>query len=97
MRDPRKTSDFVRRFMQSGARGVIATECDVPDAFAAAFVRPFYDRVLAGERFGRALLATRRHFLDRYRNPVGLLYAAYMSLDTRLARSETETPGPEGG
>ncbi len=97
VRDPRKTSDFVRRFMQSGARGVIATECDVPDAFAAAFVRPFYDRVLAGERFGRALLATRRHFLDRYRNPVGLLYAAYMSLDTRLARSETEPPGPDGG
>jgi len=84
VRDPRKTSDLVREFMVRGGRGVLATECDVPDAFAAVFVQRVYDRVLEGETFGRALLAARRYFWERHHNPLGLLYAAYTRLETRI-------------
>jgi hypothetical protein len=84
IRDPLKTSDFVRRFLLSGAKGVLATECDVPDRFAAAFAREVYDRILGGAPVVEALLAARRHFFDRDGNPLGLLYSAYLPLETRL-------------
>ena len=88
VRDPRKTSDLVREFMSRGGRGVLATECDVPDAFASVFVQRVYDRVLEGETFGRALLAARRYFWERHHNPLGLLYAAYTRLETRIVTGE---------
>jgi hypothetical protein len=88
VRDPRKTSDFVRRFMLQSVRGVLATECDVPDLFASVFIQRVYDQVLQGETFGHALLAARRYFLDQCRNPLGLLYAAYTKLETRLVSDE---------
>ena len=56
----------------------------LPDAFAAVFVQRVYDRVLEGETFGRALLAARRYFWERHHNPLGLLYAAYTRLETRI-------------
>ncbi len=88
VRDPLKTSDFIRRFMASnGGRGVVATECDVPDLFASAFIREVYDRILAGEPVARALFTARRDFLTTRGNPLGLMYSAYLSLDTRCQRA----------
>lgn len=89
IRDPFKTSGFVRGFMLQGGRGVLATECDVPDKFASVFVQRLYDELLQGKTFGRALLETRRHFLKTYRNPLGLLYSAYMSLETKFLNKVT--------
>jgi hypothetical protein len=86
IRDPLKTASFVHRLMMQGARGVLATECDVPDEFASVFVQHVYDRVLQGETFGEALLKARLDFLEQHRNPLGLLYSAYTSLETKLVR-----------
>jgi CHAT domain-containing protein len=86
VRDPLKTSDFVRGFMLSGGRGVVATECDVPDLFASVFVQDVYDRLLGGVPVSTALLEARRAFLKTHGNPLGLLYSAYTSIDTRVQR-----------
>jgi hypothetical protein len=84
IRDPSKTSDFVREFMLSGGRGVVATECDVPDLFASVFIQHFYARLLEGEPFVRALLEARHYFLKTHNNPLGLLYSAYLPFEARL-------------
>ncbi len=95
VRDPLKTGDFVRQLMKCGGRGVLATECDVPDLFASAFVQRVYDRFLASEPLAAALLATRREFLLTRRNPLGLLYAAYFPLETRcVPRADGMEPRP---
>jgi CHAT domain len=91
VRDPLKTSDFVRRFLLSGGRGVLVTECDVPDDFAAAFVRRLYDRILTGEPLAAALLEVRACFLREHGNPLGLLYSAYLPLEARLNRRPPES------
>jgi CHAT domain-containing protein len=88
VRDPRRTWDFVREFMVRGGRGALATECDVPDEFAAVFIQRVYDEALKGETFGRALLGARKYFWERYGNPLGLLYAAYVRLETRIVPGE---------
>jgi CHAT domain-containing protein len=49
VRDPSKTSDFVRGFLLSAGWGVVATECDVPDLFASVFIEDVYARILKGE------------------------------------------------
>lgn len=92
VRDSRKTSDFVREFLKSGSRGVIATESDVPDYFAAEFTQQFYRHLLHGRTYGEALLATRHWCLHECNNPLGLLYASYLSLDARLLKHDFARP-----
>jgi hypothetical protein len=87
VRDPLKTSDFVRSFMESSGRGVVASECDVPDLVASAFIREVYQRFLAGAPVARALFEARRHFLAERGNPLGLMYSAYVPLETRFVRA----------
>ena len=85
VRDPRQTFTIIRSLLQRGARGVIATECKMPDVFAAAFIEEFYERFLAGEQLGDAMLAARRLFLENFGNPLGLFYVTYnANANTRL-------------
>jgi hypothetical protein len=84
--NPLYTSHFAAAFLKYGARGVVATECAVPDAFAADFAQQLYAHLLAGELLGESLLATRRYFLDKYQNPSGLLYSMYAPPSIRLAQ-----------
>ena len=73
-----------------GAGGVIATACAVPDQFAGAFADTFYKHLLSKPSpeariyIGEALLETRRYFLERYNNPLGLAYGLYATADQRL-------------
>lgn len=72
-----------------GALAVIATLCDVPDYFAYAFAKKFYEILLAAvarpdqpgsarnQYVAEALLATRRYFMETYHNPLGLAYVLY--------------------
>jgi hypothetical protein len=69
-----------------GALAVVATLCPVPDAFAFAFARKFYEYLFGegdapapGRRgyLAEALLATRRYFMEHYHNPLGLAYVLY--------------------
>jgi hypothetical protein len=84
-RDPRRTRNMVQALFRYGARGVVATECIVPDTFAAAFTRRFYPLLLDGQELGDALFGTRRSLLKApYHNPLGLLYALYAFPHTRF-------------
>jgi hypothetical protein len=61
----------------------------MPDVFAAPFAAEFYRRFFARSNggppgLGEALLATRRHFLENYNNPLGLAYTLYADGETRV-------------
>lgn len=84
--NPLYTSYFAKALLKYGARGVVATECAVPDSFAADFAQELYGHLLAGEPLGESLLATRRHFFKKYNNPAGLLYSMYAPPSIRLVQ-----------
>ncbi len=83
----RKTFNLPQKFIERGAEAVIATVCPVPDLFAAAFAKQFYTFFLK-ERMtiGQALRKTRRYFLEKHNNPLGLAYGLYSPAYYRLAR-----------
>lgn len=74
-----------------GALAVVATLCPVPDLFAHAFARKFYNTLFESlkkpeepvrERYlSEALLETRRYFMTKCRNPLGLAYVLYAVRD----------------
>lgn len=71
-----------------GAKAVIATICDVPDVFAFAFALKLYQNLFSPKqeniRLDEALLKTRRYFMDKFNNPMGLAYELYALDDTIL-------------
>jgi hypothetical protein len=73
------SSDFASMFLGRGALGVVATECEVPDNFAADFAEQLYNRLLNSRMpLGKSLWDTRKHFWNQeYPNPSGLLYSMY--------------------
>lgn len=83
---PLYTSSFAGKFIELGARGVVASEGEVPDDFAADFAEQLYNRLLDGEELGESLLAARRYFLENHNNPSGLLYAMYAPPSIRLSK-----------
>lgn len=74
--NPLYTSYFAVEFLKYGALGVVATECQVPDTFAAGFAEQLYLHLLIGKPLGESIRNTRRYFLERG-NPSGLLYSMY--------------------
>lgn len=81
---PRSVFNWARRFKDTGARGLLATEFRVPDDFAARFASRFYDHVLQGATVGEALLWARRECWRTLRNPLGLGYSLYSSPDIQI-------------
>lgn len=73
------------------AVAVVATLCPVPDLFAHAFARKFYETLFKSmtdpaapvrERYlAEALLETRRYFMQECGNPLGLAYILYAVKD----------------
>lgn len=74
-------------FIKHEAAAVIATACPVPDLFAAAFARVFYNKFLK-ERLtvGEALRKTRIYFWKEHHNPLGLAYGLYSPAHYRLVQ-----------
>ena len=85
-RNPVRTADFVAAFLRHGARGVIATECEISDDFAASFTEKLYLQLLTGRSLGESLLQVRRYFLECHDNPMALFYSMYASAFTRLQK-----------
>ncbi len=97
---------------RQGAKAVIVTICEIPDAFAYAFANKFYEILFAAvgdqeeegveeekgvERIrsqyvAEALLMTRRYFMEKYRNPLGLAYELYAVRDA-LVQNDFPSPG----
>ncbi len=75
---------FIPYFLSKGARGVVGTECKTPAVFATEWATRFFPRFLAGEPIGALFLALRREFMEKERNPLGLIYAVYCDADTRI-------------
>ncbi len=99
--DLRKTFNLPKVFIERGAAAIVATICPVPDLFAAAFAKVFYQFFLRGQEvtnpvtkeitfrsmtIGEALRATRWYFLERHNNPLGLAYGLYSPAYYRLAQ-----------
>ncbi|NJR18397.1 MAG: CHAT domain-containing protein [Calothrix sp. CSU_2_0] len=84
----RKTFNLPNKFIQYGAAAVIATACPMPDVFAAAFAKVFYEFFIGKKMLiGKALCETRRYFLEKYNNPLGLAYGLYSPHDYQIAQS----------
>jgi len=85
--DPLYVSNIAGKFIESGARGVIATECAVPDELAAEFTEQLYIRLLSGEELGASLITARWHLLKNGSSPpTGLMYALYAPPHFRLSK-----------
>lgn len=82
------TSNFAAAFLRYGARGVIATECAVPDNFASCFSQRLYADLLTGETLGDSILATRQYFWENHENPSGLLYSMYAHPSIQLVQGK---------
>ncbi|WP_392482752.1 hypothetical protein [Nostoc sp. C110] len=102
MDELRRTFNLPKVFIEHGAAAVIATACPVPDMFAAAFAKVFYEFFLRGQvvedeisgekvvkilTIGEALRATRWYFLTKYNNPLGLAYGVYSPATYRVRES----------
>lgn len=85
--NPLYTADFTTALLQRGARGVVATDCAVPDGLAAVFAQRLHDELMKGQRLGASLLAVRLDFLEELGNPFGLLYSMYAHPDVRIIRT----------
>lgn len=97
--DLSRTFNLPKAFIKRGAAAVIATACPVPDSFAAAFAKVFYQFFLQGQSsteeagytaagimtIGEALKATRHFFLEKFNNPLGLAYGLYSPSNYRIA------------
>lgn len=78
------TSFFAQQFYVCGARGVVATECVIPDAFASEFANQLYRYLLKGLPLGQALFESRWHFWNSVQKPTGLIYSMYAQPSVRL-------------
>jgi hypothetical protein len=74
---PLQTIDLARTFLRCAARGVLATECAIPDSLAADFAEALYRHLLQGRTLGESLMLARWELWKMYKNPSGLLYAMY--------------------
>jgi len=86
--NPTYFRSLARHFLSSGARALIATECEVPDSFAADFSKEIYRRFLRHKPLGECVFAARHHFQSKFKNPLGLLYSLYGPPNVRLERNE---------
>jgi hypothetical protein len=81
--DPRTAASFPDLFLTHRHAGFIGAETDVPDALAANFSKSFYRTLSRGETIGHALHRARWTLLERWCNPLGILWTAYIDPDYR--------------
>jgi hypothetical protein len=77
--------NFPSTFLDMGARGVIATEAPVWPAFAYDFGSSMMNTLKGSNQpVSQVLLQTRKDFLQKNHNPLGLLYTYYGGVDAAL-------------
>ncbi|MEV6173237.1 CHAT domain-containing protein [Streptomyces sp. NPDC051954] len=80
-----------RALIETGARGILGPQLEMPQAFAAEYALEFLTRYLPGtETAGAVAHAVARHFADHLRNPLGFGYALHCGMDARLERAAPE-------
>lgn len=83
--NPLYTSSWAEKLWERGARGVLATDFQVPDWFGASFSEMLYNYLLSGLWIGGTLINARRYFWKVHHNPLGLAYALYSSPSIQIA------------
>ncbi len=80
---------FVEVFLDKGASAIVGPQTEIPAVFAGQFASRFFEEFFGGGRrtVGEILYALRREFLDKYNNPLGLLYSLYRGADLYLSES----------
>ena len=88
----RLAASVSRELIEMGVRAVVAAGWAVKDDAAKEFAQKFYENMLGGETFGRALKTARNHTYENFRdsNTWGA-YQAYGDPDYRLDPSGTGT------
>ena len=99
---------FPKKWIKNrGALAVIATICPVPDYFAYEFAKKFYETLFQAltnpgdpakarnASIAEALLVTRRHFMEKYNNPLGLAYVLYAFPGTYVWADLAQVEGDE--
>jgi hypothetical protein len=81
---PTRNSSFPRFFLRNRNRAFIGTETNVPDTVAAAFSRQFYIELLRGCSVGQALYSAKWKLVERYNNPLGIVYMLYGDSDIKV-------------
>jgi hypothetical protein len=97
---------FPLKWMENqGALAVLVTLCPVPDYFAHKFASKFYEilskavsrpETRAGRRnryLAETLLLTRRYFMKKYNNPLGLAYVLYGMQEVHVEASQSPLGG----
>uniref|UniRef100_A0AAU1ZZZ9 CHAT domain-containing protein n=1 Tax=Streptomyces sp. NBC_00093 TaxID=2975649 RepID=A0AAU1ZZZ9_9ACTN len=78
-----------RALIETGARGILGPQMEIPQVFAAEYALEFLTRYLTGgETAGTIAHAVARHFADEFHNPLGFAYALHCGMDSRLERAE---------
>jgi len=87
--DGRFYDGFVPQFLSMGACSVVGTDCELPSLFGAHFGILLLDALLRGNPIGDILLELRRHFLKKYKNPLGMIYRVFGNADAHLSNPIT--------
>lgn len=82
--DGRFYDGFVPRLLTNGASVVVGSDAEIPSLFGAHLGLGLLDAILKGEPTGDALLRLRQDFLDRYQNPLALIYRVFGNVDAKM-------------
>lgn len=76
--------DFAGTFLALGSRGVIVTEAPIWQYFGYNFGISLLKQINGGQPITSALLKTRQTYLQKAKNPLGLLYSYYGGADAAV-------------
>ncbi|MBM7774010.1 hypothetical protein JOD54_004214 [Actinokineospora baliensis] len=79
---------FGHHLLQRGARCLIGPQIDLPRAFAPEYATQLFTEFLRHQRLGDTVRYLARMFLDRYHNPLGLIFSLYRGIDVHLGPPE---------
>jgi hypothetical protein len=83
---PDDFENLIRFFVQRGAAGVVATQCDIKEQLADAMIVPFFASFFSRVPAGQAMFAARLGLL-RKNDPRGLAYSLFASADVILEQA----------
>jgi len=85
---PKGMTSFPQYFLFDNKNcGFIGSETSVPDLFASEFCQQFYLHLLRGFGVGEAIFRARHKMLERYQNPLGILYTSYVDPYLRVTKA----------
>src|SRR5262249_28746459 len=82
--DPDDASSLIELLLANRNRAILGAETIIPDDLAALFAKFVYIELARGATLGLAAYRARWQILERYDNPVGILFSLFGNPDLRL-------------